>query len=160
MNVEMIKRKQLSQATRLACWAICVAPVESAADSRHPFCEREFVRGAKGDSAADGSGRWNARRVCSAGGQERSNRRKWDVAVGGGSWQGQWQLEAVGGSPVAVHGSPSKLAFPLFSGLKRENRGKLTKTLPRTATNCHLDVNVLGFGLGGRDVLGSVGFKK
>jgi hypothetical protein len=79
----------------------------------------------------------------------RSHRRKEDVAVGGGSWQGQWQLEAVGGSPVAVHGSPSKLSFPLFSGLKRENRGKLTKTLPLTATNCHLDVNVLGLGIGG-----------
>jgi hypothetical protein len=66
------------------------------------------------------------------------------VAVGGGSWQGQWQLEAVHGSPVAVGGSPSKLTFPLFSGLKRENRGKLTKTLPLTALNCHLDDSVLG----------------
>jgi hypothetical protein len=148
MNMETIKRRQLCRATSLAYWAIWGTPAGSGAVGRLTLGEREIFGGAMDDSAADLSAPWSAPEVRLTGGPNRPNRRKWDVAVGGGSWQGQWQFMAVGGSPVAVHGSPSKIAFPLFSGLKRENRGKLTKTLPRTATNCHLDISVLGSGRG------------
>jgi hypothetical protein len=62
----------------------------------------------------------------------------------GGPWQAQWQ--ALAGS-VAGFGrlwqSP-QFAFALFSGLKRENRGKLTKSTPQPAAACHLDNSVLG----------------
>jgi hypothetical protein len=148
MNMETIKRRRLPWATSRVCWAICVASVAVAGESRPLLGERVFSCGATGNFGAEVPGRLSSSGLRLATLPNRSNRRKMDVAVGGGSWQGQWRLEAVHGSPVAVGGSPSKFTFPLFSGLKRQNRGKLTKTLPLTASNCHLDDSVLGVGIG------------
>jgi hypothetical protein len=49
----------------------------------------------------------------------------------------EMRTKADRGRPVADRGSLSRFAFPLFSGLKRENRRKLTKSTHRSASVCY-----------------------
>jgi hypothetical protein len=62
----------------------------------------------------------------------------------GGPWQAQWQVLAGSVAGFGRLWQSPQFAFGLFSGLKRKNRGKLTKSTPRSAKLCHLDDSVLG----------------